>query len=132
MLTKLLEYLNVRKEERAQVLLMLGAGFFMGTFLATYSVVAESLFLNTLGDLLNPRIDAVELLWQGDDALAETIPATERTSEGRLSRLPDLAAANAAAAAILQGGGTLLQLSPHRQSLEELFVHEAKNARRVP
>lgn len=53
MLTKLLEYLNVRKEERAQVLLMLGAGFFMGTFLATYSVVAESLFLNTLGDLLN-------------------------------------------------------------------------------
>jgi ATP/ADP translocase len=53
MLTKLLEYLNVRKEERSQVLLMLGAGFFMGTFLATYSVVAESLFLNTLGDQLN-------------------------------------------------------------------------------
>ena len=32
---------------------MLGAGFFMGIFFATYSVVAESLFLNTLGNLLN-------------------------------------------------------------------------------
>lgn len=53
MLNKLFEYLNVREEERAQVLLMLGGGFFMGTFLATYSVVAESLFLNTLGDQLN-------------------------------------------------------------------------------
>jgi AAA family ATP:ADP antiporter len=53
MLNKLFEYLNVREEERSQVLLMLGAGFFMGVFLATYSVVAESLFLNTLGDQLN-------------------------------------------------------------------------------
>lgn len=53
MLNKLLDYLNVREEERLQVLLMLGAGFFMGTFLAIYSVVAESLFLNTLGNQLN-------------------------------------------------------------------------------
>ncbi len=53
MLTKLLDYYNVRDEERSQVLLMLGAGFFMGIFLATYSVVAESLFLNTLGDQLH-------------------------------------------------------------------------------
>ncbi len=49
----LLEYLNVRPEERLQVMLMLGAGFFMGIFFATYSVVAESLFLNTLGNELN-------------------------------------------------------------------------------
>lgn len=53
MLNKLLEALGVRVEERTQVLLMLGAGFFMGIFLATYSVVAESLFLNRLGDQLN-------------------------------------------------------------------------------
>jgi len=49
MLDKLFEYLNVKEEERAQVWLMLGAGFFMGIFLATYGVVAETLFLNTLG-----------------------------------------------------------------------------------
>ena len=53
MFDKLLEYLNVRPEERYQVLLMLGAGFFMGIFMATYSVVSESLFLNKLGDQLN-------------------------------------------------------------------------------
>ncbi len=34
-------------------MLMLGAGFFMGIFFATYSVVAESLFLSTLGNELN-------------------------------------------------------------------------------
>lgn len=53
MLDKLFEYLNVKDEERTQVWLMLGAGFFMGIFLATYGVVAETLFLNTLGNQLN-------------------------------------------------------------------------------
>lgn len=53
MIQSLLDFLNVRPEERVQVLLMLGAGFFMGIFFATYSVVAESLFLNTLGNELN-------------------------------------------------------------------------------
>ena len=53
MIRILLNFLNVRPEERVQVMLMLGAGFFMGIFFATYSVVAESLFLSTLGDQLN-------------------------------------------------------------------------------
>src|SRR4249920_365723 len=53
MIQSLLNVLNVRPEERLQVMLMLGAGFFMGIFFATYSVVAESLFLNTLGSELN-------------------------------------------------------------------------------
>lgn len=53
MMRSLLDYLNVKPEERLQVMLMLGAGFFMGIFVATYSVVAESLFLNNLGNELN-------------------------------------------------------------------------------
>ena len=53
MFSRLLDFLNVRPEERVQVMLMLGAGFFMGIFFATYSVVAESLFLSTLGNQLN-------------------------------------------------------------------------------
>src|SRR3954469_9621358 len=53
MIEQLLGFLNVRPEERLQVMLMLGAGFFMGIYLATYSVVAESLFLSTLGNELN-------------------------------------------------------------------------------
>lgn len=43
-----LTVLNVKPEEQVQVLLMLGTGFFMGIFIATYTVTAESLFLNQL------------------------------------------------------------------------------------
>jgi ATP:ADP antiporter, AAA family len=32
---------------------MLATGFFMGAFIATYQVTADSLFLNRLGDQLN-------------------------------------------------------------------------------
>lgn len=49
----LFDALNVRPEERQQVALMLGTGFFMGIFIATYQVTAESLFLNKLGDQLD-------------------------------------------------------------------------------
>jgi AAA family ATP:ADP antiporter len=53
MLNTILSSLNVKPEERLQVLLMLGAGFFMGIFIATYQVTAESLFLNRLSGQLN-------------------------------------------------------------------------------
>ncbi len=45
--------LNVRPEEQVQVALMLATGFFMGIFIATYTVTAESLFLNQLSDQLD-------------------------------------------------------------------------------
>lgn len=45
--------LNVKPEEQLQVGLMLGTGFFMGIFIATYTVTAESLFLNQLSDQLD-------------------------------------------------------------------------------
>ncbi len=48
-----LNLLNVKAEEQSQVALMLGTGFFMGIFIATYTVTAESLFLNQLGDQLD-------------------------------------------------------------------------------
>src|SRR5882762_7374994 len=53
MLRSLLAALNVRPEEQIQVALMLTIGFFMGTFIATFSVTAESLFLSQLSDQLN-------------------------------------------------------------------------------
>lgn len=53
MLRSLLAALNVRPEEQIQVVLMLATGFFMGTFIATFSVTAESLFLSQLSDQLN-------------------------------------------------------------------------------
>ncbi len=48
----MLGFLGVKPEEQSQVLLMLGTGFFIGIFLATYQVTAESLFLNKLSDQL--------------------------------------------------------------------------------
>src|SRR6478736_1171646 len=40
-------------QEQKQILLMLATGFFMGAFIATYQVTADSLFLNRLGQHLN-------------------------------------------------------------------------------
>jgi hypothetical protein len=52
MLRSLLSALNVRPEEQIQVVLMLAVGFFMGTFIATFSVTAESLFLSQISNQL--------------------------------------------------------------------------------
>jgi len=53
MLKSLFRVLNVQKtEEERPALLLLGYGFFMGVFLATYRVVVETLFLSTQGELL--------------------------------------------------------------------------------
>ncbi len=48
-----LNFLGVKPEEQSQVLLMLATGFFIGIFIATYQVTAESLFLNKLSDQLD-------------------------------------------------------------------------------
>jgi len=45
-----LSVLSVATEEEGQVRSMLATGFFMGIFLATYQVTAESLFINKLRD----------------------------------------------------------------------------------
>lgn len=42
--------LNVKPEEQQQVLLLLGFGFFMGIFLATFQISAETLFVTKLGE----------------------------------------------------------------------------------
>jgi ATP:ADP antiporter, AAA family len=48
-----LNFLGVKPEEQSQVWLMLATGFFIGIFIATYQVTAESLFLNKLSDQLD-------------------------------------------------------------------------------
>lgn len=44
--------LQIKSEEQKQIWLMLTTGFFMGVFIATYQVTADSMFLNRLGDQL--------------------------------------------------------------------------------
>lgn len=50
MLQSFLAFLGGEPGEEKPMLLLLGKGFFMGVFLATYQIGAETLFLNTLGD----------------------------------------------------------------------------------
>jgi ATP:ADP antiporter, AAA family len=45
--------LSNKSQEQKQIAMMLSTGFFMGVFIATYQVTADSLFLNRLGDQLN-------------------------------------------------------------------------------
>src|SRR5687768_2993808 len=45
--------LSFKSQEQKQIVLMLAVGFFMGAFIATYQVTADSLFLNRLGSELN-------------------------------------------------------------------------------
>ena len=44
---------QIQSQEQKQIILMLCTGFFMGVFLATYQVTADSLFLNRMGDRLD-------------------------------------------------------------------------------
>ncbi len=56
MLSRILDIINVRQDERKQVLLLLGKGFFLGIFLVTYLISAEVLFLNNLSHLLKEAL----------------------------------------------------------------------------
>jgi MFS family permease len=53
MANRVLRALQFETQEQRQIVLMLCTGFFMGVFIATYQVTADSLFLNRLGDQLD-------------------------------------------------------------------------------
>lgn len=56
------EFLRVKTLEQRQVVLMLTTGFFMGVFIATYQITADSIFLNRLGDYLDKAFLAAGIL----------------------------------------------------------------------
>ena len=62
MLQAFFSALNVRPDEQRSVSLLLGKGFFMGIFLATYQVSAETLFLNRMVEYLKEGIVVSGLL----------------------------------------------------------------------
>jgi len=83
-----------------------------------------------LGELLSPAVQSVEVVW---DAPAEALEELRRhpgehtaTAEGQVLRTTDAAVAQAFVRAVVAAGGEVLQLQRHRQSLEELFVSEAR------
>lgn len=57
-----LGFLSPNSEERKQVILMLATGFLFGTYIATFQVTAESLFLNQMSDRINQAFLASGIL----------------------------------------------------------------------
>lgn len=80
-----------------------------------------------LGTLLSPRVHSVDVLVRipEDEDLTDVVGTHRATSEGHVVTVDDQAAANEVVAAVVARGGTVLAVTPHRQTLEELFVEEA-------
>lgn len=84
-----------------------------------------------LGALLSPKILQVEVLWSGPDALRERLRAEfsegehATTSEGERYISSEQAQSDRFVAAVLAGEGTIVQVTPLRETLEALFVRES-------
>ena len=84
-----------------------------------------------IGDLLSPRVRAVELTVIAPEAArAPLAGAAELARDGdRLTvSFADEPAADAAVRAVLAGGGRLVSLTPHRETLEDFFVRRLGEA----
>ena len=86
--------------------------------------------VGSLGELLEPRLQAVDIVWQAPDEAVEGLRRFagqhRDAAQGHVLQLPDQEQADRFVRALLDAGGQVLQLQPHRQSLEELFVSEAQ------
>jgi len=137
-----------RKEVRDLLFELRDAGktvFFCTHILADASMLCDRVAIivkgklrdvGPLGELLSPKVQSVDVVWQLPDgaetgalaALRERPGEHETTSEGEVMRTKDPDAAQAFVAAVIERGGAVHSVHPHRQSLEELFVHEALEA----
>src|SRR5690606_37355699 len=82
----------------------------------------------SLAELLDPRLSAVDVVWQAPPEAVEGLQRFagqhREAAEGHVLSVPDLDQADAFVRALLAAGGRLQQLTPHRQSLEALLVSE--------
>jgi ABC-2 type transport system ATP-binding protein len=81
-----------------------------------------------IGELLSPRVKAVELtvdLPGGGLAAPSAARLLARDGERLTLSFPDEESAQAATRAFLDGGGRLVSMTPHRETLEDLFVRRA-------
>jgi len=86
-----------------------------------------------LGELLSPKVHSVDVVWRTPAQDADVVRSTlreragehETTSEGEVLRTTDPQAAQEFVRAVVERGGSIVSVHPHRQSLEELFVSEA-------
>jgi ABC-2 type transport system ATP-binding protein len=92
--------------------------------------------VGSLPQLLDPRLLGVDVVWQAPaDAVEGLLRAPGRhreAAEGRVLHVADLDQAHAFVRALLAANGRLLQLLPHRQSLEALLMSEVERAEAEP
>ena len=85
--------------------------------------------MGSLGDLLGRQVHAVEVSWEGPEALTaslESLPGEHATTRGGFrTRVTDSASADALVRAIVTGGGRVDELTPYRTTLEEIFVRDS-------
>jgi ABC-2 type transport system ATP-binding protein len=81
-----------------------------------------------LGDLVAPGARAIELIAEGvPDALASSLGGQVRKGDhATVLTFAEPSAAQAAVRAVVAAGATIVSLTPHRPSLEELFVARAR------
>ncbi len=88
--------------------------------------------VGSLAQLLDPRLLGVDVVWHAPPDATEGLlraPGQHReAAEGRVLHVADLDAAQAFVRELLAAGGRLLQLTPHRQSLEALLMSEVERA----
>ncbi len=83
-----------------------------------------------LGELLSPKVHRVEVVWQGPEALRDTLRDQfegehSHSSEGQVFVATAQDRVDRFVAAVVAGGGSITQLTPQRETLEELFVRDA-------
>ena len=81
-----------------------------------------------IGELLSPRVKSVELTVEGAGGEAAGLPSGRVIAKdgNRLTlSFPDEDAAQAAVRETVTRGGRLVSLTPHRETLEDLFVRRA-------
>lgn len=86
-----------------------------------------------LSDLLSPQVLRVDVLFRGEDALVQQLEAKHgesasirMTAEGVLASIHDQSSVGTFLAACIAGGGEVLQVTPHKETLESLFIREAQ------
>jgi ABC-2 type transport system ATP-binding protein len=132
-----------RKEVRDLILELRAAGktvFFSTHILSDATMLCDRVAIivqgrlrdvGPLGELLSPQVRRVEVVWRADPekcaALREHAGEHETTSEGEVMRTENEDVAQAFVAAVVAAGGQVVQVTPHRQTLEELFVADAED-----
>lgn len=83
--------------------------------------------IGPLGTLLSPKVHTVDIVVQPDDTSAlDALPGEHRVlSEGHVITVDGQDVAREVMASVVEAGGTILAVTPHRQTLEELFVDQA-------